>query len=271
LEEFGAELLSAEQGSWAARTAVGQLAMKDPVAAEAWIDRMVREGHLEPKGLGNRGSLRATLEAGLLEVLMGERQAMAMTRMEGLAEEERRQVLEGMMYGGQVGEGKLAGYADLVRKFGEEGDFGNMVGQRLHQVTEGEETKVRAMWETMKVSGEEKGALAGQLLVNMAQRHRKTSLESLEKGYGWMREEVPDLAGKMGEALGRAAWQEKGREEALKMLRKYEGDGVGGEMVGAFLEQGGRQLEEKERRRLWETLPEGERKQELRRALNLDD
>ncbi|MGB6219621.1 hypothetical protein [Haloferula sp.] len=225
--------------TWQLSNAFKQWQEKDPEVAMAWFDAEIVKGTFDSKALDGRSASRLRFEATTVGSLLSSDPAAALKRVEGLPEDQRKQLFQQGAFSSLKEEDHQA-FAQLVRSAVAEDERGEAYRQTVSSLMRvGEFEKVDGFISDIGASDAEKEAI-----VSEAARHRiqtlggegKVDREAVDEMRAWAMVQSPDQVDAItGKSLANV-WGEKSTFEGrVKIVEELHAEGAGDDLIVSFL------------------------------------
>lgn len=253
--------------AWQLQSAFGDWAVKDSVAAVAWLDREVSAGTFQGKSLKPNDSLRIRYETKAVSGLLGSDPALAGSRLAAMAPGMRRSVLGGV----NLKEGSQAVHAELVRGLLDETERREVFGGMASSIARaGDFGKVDGYFGRISATAEERermvadaslGYLGGK--VSGIGRFTAANIDEVRE---WVAKGSPGAVGRItGKALAEAMDQRQpmGFSEASELVLRYRDAAGNDDTLVSFLDNAGEKISGDEARGLAEKVSDPKQRERL--------
>lgn len=258
---------------WILSEALGQLAEKDPLAAQRWLDAKIKEGKFVSKSLDGYSEARMEYESVLMSRLIGAQGAEAINRVKALPEGDRLGVLEQMDLTALSPAAQKV-YAEMVRTLVPEserkGAFGYVASELVY---EGGYEAVSAFLDQVDATPDERAEAAGEAasgkLVAITEEGKLTSAD-VDTLRNWLKSQsVGDVERVVGESIAMAT-DEEGYfrfEDARKLVLSLHEKSGADEILAGFITNFAGQDQAGEAAKLLNLIKDAELRQKLTQEL----
>jgi hypothetical protein len=224
-DQLGGEDMSKR---WRLAHAFGKWADKEPVAAAAWFDQLIKQGKFDSKSLDGKSESRLSFEGALVNALLQSDPRAASARVAALPDDQRQDFFQqGFAFGG-IKPGTEAAYAQLVRANlpadKAAGTLANTAGGLAYR--EGYE-QIDGFISKTGATQEEKKAIVSQVMENKLNRNGGAEIirnqDTLEKARAWAATQSPDSVDQAtGKILAESTRRGADFDKASALVLQYQ-------------------------------------------------
>ncbi len=222
--------------------ALKEWATNDLTGAAAWLDQQIASGNFDSKTLDGRSDMRTQFEAALMESLVSSNSDEAGRRLEGLPEDQRREVLEQIPFADLSPDAQKA-YAELVRQWIPNDERGGSFADMAGKLVDGNAfSQVGDFLDSIQATPAERFAAAKQSAesqLDVLSRAGTVTIAAVDELRTWIKQQAPDQVDRIsGKSLAEAS-QNGGKlstEEAGALVLQYQQRTGSDDMLVAFLD-----------------------------------
>jgi hypothetical protein len=223
--------------NWQISEALRKWAGKDPAAAAAWLDKQIAEGKLESKSLDGKNELLVRYESTLIGVLLQSDLAAAAVRVKSLAEDQREEIFQQMVYH-NLAKIDQAAYANLIRESLPAGKVGGILANSARFIAaNGGYERVDDFLTGTNASDAEKQIIVSEVMQERPRQHgMKINEEELDKARAWAGGHAPAVVDRAtGEVLADSLRTDDDFGRVTELVIKYNDAAGNDDVLASFL------------------------------------
>jgi hypothetical protein len=190
-----ADQLGGEERWWTLAHAFGKWAGKEPVAAAACFDQLIKQGKFDSKSLAGKSESRLRFEGALVNALLQSDPRAASARVAALPEDQRQEFFQQVSSMGIIKPGTEAAYAQLARANLPADKAAGTLAHTAGGLAYGDGYgQIDGFIAKTSATEEEKKAIVSEVMENKLTRNggREINQDTLEKARAWAATQSPD-------------------------------------------------------------------------------
>ena len=257
------------RNSFVMKEALFQRAIKDPLAAAAWLDQQVAAGEFETKRLDGTNPLRTRLESALLERMFSVDPDAASSRLEGMSPAAKMEVMTMIGEMAVLSPRREAAYVELARLHLTPEECRKLLGITAWTM---DSRQVDSFLGRINATPEERIAIcemAATGAISSKPMNGKLTMADLVETRGWLERTAAVEANRVvGQALGKALeFGPASFSEIASLAVGLQGQDGNDEVLAAFLGSPGARKKKEEARTLAAAIADPDRKAAVLKTL----